>query len=65
MTKPSRFYSARGVREVGDTEKIEGIRRLDKFVRAVERQVQPEANFDAVMRTKTRYRKPERPYGLR
>jgi hypothetical protein len=35
--------------KLGDTEKIEGIRRLDNFVRAVERQVEPEANFDAVI----------------
>jgi hypothetical protein len=34
---------------LGDTEKIEGMRRLDKFVRAVERQVRPEANFEAVI----------------
>ena len=35
--------------KLGDTEKIEGMKRLDKFVRAVERQVQPEADFNAVI----------------
>ncbi len=34
---------------VGDTEKIEGMKRLEKFVRAVEKQYSPEADFDAVM----------------
>jgi hypothetical protein len=35
--------------KVGDTEKIDGMKRLEKFVRAVEKQYAPEADFDAVM----------------
>ena len=35
--------------KVGDTEKIDGMKRLDKFVRAVEKRYAPEADFDAVM----------------
>ena len=35
--------------KVGDTEKIDGMKRLDKFVRAIEKQYAPEADFDAVM----------------
>ena len=34
---------------VGDTEKIDGMKRLDRFVRAVERRYSPEADFDSVM----------------
>jgi hypothetical protein len=34
---------------VGDTEKIDGMKRLDKFVRAIENRFSPEADFDAVM----------------
>jgi hypothetical protein len=34
---------------VGDTEKIDGMKRLDTFVRAVEKRYSPEADFDAVM----------------
>ena len=34
---------------VGDTEKLDGMKRLDKFVRAVEKRYSPEADFDAVM----------------
>jgi hypothetical protein len=34
---------------VGDPEKLEGMRRLDGFVRAVERRCEPEAGFDAVV----------------
>jgi uncharacterized protein len=34
---------------VGDTEKIDGMKRLDKFVRAVETRYSAEADFDAVM----------------
>ena len=34
----------------GDREKLDGMRRLDKFVRAVEERHQPEANFDAIIR---------------
>jgi uncharacterized protein len=37
--------------KVGDTEKIEGMKRLHKFATAVERQFSPEADFDAVMAT--------------
>ena len=35
--------------KVGDTEKIDGMKRLDKFVRAIEQNFAPEADFDAVM----------------
>lgn len=34
---------------VGDTEKIDGMKRLEKFVRVVEQRYSPEADFDAVM----------------
>jgi uncharacterized protein len=36
--------------KVGDREKLDGFRRLDRFVRAVETTRQPEADFDAVVR---------------
>lgn len=35
--------------KVGDNEKIDGMKRLDKFVRAIEQNFSPEADFDAVM----------------
>jgi hypothetical protein len=35
--------------KVGDTEKIDGFARLDRFVRAVENQCAPEADFEAVV----------------
>ena len=35
--------------KVGDTDKIDGMKRLDKFVRAIETRYSPEADFDAVM----------------
>src|SRR3954468_8438753 len=35
--------------KVGDTEKLDGFRRLDGFVRAVESQGEPRADFDAAM----------------
>ena len=35
--------------KVGDTDKIDGMKRLDKFVRAVETKYAPQADFDAVM----------------
>jgi hypothetical protein len=35
--------------KLGDTEKLDGMRRLDRFVRAVEQKAQPEADFGAVM----------------
>jgi hypothetical protein len=35
--------------KVGDTDKIDGMKRLDKFVRAVEKKYSPEADFDAAM----------------
>ena len=35
--------------KVGDTEKIDGMKRLEKFVRAIENEYAPEADFDAVM----------------
>ena len=34
---------------VGDTEKIDGMKRLDRFVRAVEKRYAPEADFAAVV----------------
>lgn len=34
---------------LGDSDKIEGMKRLDRFVRDVERRAQPVANFDAVI----------------
>jgi hypothetical protein len=34
---------------VGDTDKIEGFRRLDRFVRGVEQRFRPEADFDAIL----------------
>ena len=34
----------------GDREKLDGFKRLDKFVRGIERTYQPEADFDAAMR---------------
>ncbi len=36
--------------KTGDRDKLDGMRRLDQFVRAVEARHQPEANFDAVVR---------------
>jgi hypothetical protein len=35
--------------KLGDSDKIDGMKRLDKFVRAIERRYSPEADFDAVM----------------
>ena len=35
--------------KVGDKDKLDGFRRLDRFVRAVETELQPEADFDAVI----------------
>jgi hypothetical protein len=35
---------------VGDPDKIDGMKRLEKFVRAVEKRSSPEADFDAVVR---------------
>jgi hypothetical protein len=40
-----RFAAAR----LGDTEKIDGMKRLDTFVRAVEKRYSPEADFDSVL----------------
>jgi len=37
------------VAKLGDTEKIDGFKRLDRFVQAIERKTAPEANFDAVV----------------
>ena len=34
---------------VGDTEKLDGMKRLERFVQMVEQQYSPEADFDAVM----------------
>ncbi len=35
--------------KVGHTEKLDGFRRLDRFVRAVEMKLKPEANFKALI----------------
>jgi hypothetical protein len=35
--------------KVGDTDKIDGMKRLDNFVRAIETRFSPHADFDAVM----------------
>jgi hypothetical protein len=35
--------------KLGDTEKIDGFKRLDRFVEAIERRYAPEADFDAVI----------------
>jgi len=35
--------------KVGDTERIDGMKRLEKFVRAIEDRYSPAADFDAVM----------------
>jgi hypothetical protein len=35
--------------KLGDTDKIDGFRRLDRFVRAIEQTYSPEANFEAVV----------------
>jgi hypothetical protein len=39
---------------VGDPEKLEGMRRLDGFVRAIERRLQPEADFDGILQHERR-----------
>jgi uncharacterized protein len=36
--------------KAGDREKLDGMRRLDRFVRAVEERHEPEADFDAAVR---------------
>lgn len=35
--------------KLGDSDKIDGLKRLDKFTRAVENHYAPEANFDAII----------------
>jgi hypothetical protein len=35
--------------KLGDKDKLDGFRRLERFVRAVETQLEPEADFDAVI----------------
>ena len=35
--------------KVGNTDKMDGMKRLDRFVRAIEKRFSPEADFDAVM----------------
>jgi hypothetical protein len=35
--------------KLGDTDKIDGLRRLESFVRIVEDRYEPEANFDAIV----------------
>jgi hypothetical protein len=42
--------SALDAAKAGDREKLDGMRRLDQFVRAVEERHQPEADFDATIR---------------
>jgi len=34
---------------IGDDERIDGVRRLNRFVQAIEHRYQPQANFDAVV----------------
>jgi len=34
---------------IGDTDRIDGMKRLERFVQAVEKRFSPEANFDAVI----------------
>src|SRR6185436_4143135 len=34
---------------VGETDRLDGIRRLDRFVRAIERRFSPEADFDRAL----------------
>lgn len=41
--------SALDAAKAGDRDKLDGMRRLDQFVRAVEERYQPEANFPAVL----------------
>jgi len=36
--------------KVGHTEKLDGFRRLDGFVRKVEKQLKPKVDFDALVR---------------
>jgi uncharacterized protein len=35
--------------KIGDRDKLDGFARLDRFVRSVESQIQPEAHFDAIV----------------
>jgi uncharacterized protein len=35
--------------KLGDRDKLDGFRRLERFVRAVETRLEPEANFAAVV----------------
>ncbi|MGD0618464.1 MAG: DUF763 domain-containing protein [Bryobacteraceae bacterium] len=35
--------------KLGDSDKMDGMKRLDRFVRGIEARCEPEANFDAVM----------------
>jgi len=34
---------------LGDTDKLDGFKRLDRFVRAIENRCEPQANFDAIV----------------
>jgi hypothetical protein len=34
---------------LGDSDKLDGLRRLDRFARAIERRLEPEADFDAAL----------------
>jgi hypothetical protein len=40
--------------KLGDTEKMDGFRRLDGFVRNIEMHLNPEANFEGLAQTRTR-----------
>ena len=42
--------SALDTARAGDGEKLDGMRRLDQFIRAVEERQEPEADFDAIVR---------------
>jgi uncharacterized protein len=44
--------------KVGDTEKLDGFRRLDRFTRMLEKHAQPEAAFQAVMAHERRSQSP-------
>jgi hypothetical protein len=35
--------------KLGDPDKLDGFKRLDRFVRAIEQRCAPEANFEAIL----------------
>jgi hypothetical protein len=51
--KPAQQVMLAVVREhpakLGDTDKLDGFRRLDRFVRVIEQQCTPEADFEAIL----------------